>query len=148
MKLVAGLFQRRLRGFRIVDLTAFFCLTALVLSVYAFKAHAGGESAKIADVDSQIVEEQRRIRLLDADLARLEQPERLERLSTQYLGLAPVAAKHETSLTSLIEIAHEGAANAPAASGDGRSPGASVRAMAQLQQPSTSIARARLSLPQ
>ena len=108
MRLLASIFQRRLRGFRIVDLAAFACLATLVLGVYAFKAQAGGESARIAETDSQIADEERRIRLLDADLAHLETPERLERLSGQYLGLAPIPAKHETSPTSLMEIAREG----------------------------------------
>ena len=117
MKLFAGIFQRRLRGFRIIDLTAFACLSALVLGVYAFKAHAGGESAKIVEVDDQIADEQRRIRLLDANLAHLEQPERLERLSTEYLGLAPVAAKQETPPAGLMAIARQGGPGAPGAAG-------------------------------
>jgi hypothetical protein len=107
MKLFAGLFQARLRGFRVIDLGAFVCLSTLVLGVYAFKAHAGGETAKISDINAQIADEQRRIRILDADLAHLEQPARLEQLSTQYLGLAPVTAKHETSPESLMEIARQ-----------------------------------------
>jgi hypothetical protein len=112
MNLFSDLFQARYRGFRVIDLGAFVCLSVLVLSVYAFKAHAGGETAKIADANTQIADEQRRIRILDADLAHLEQPARLEKLSTQYLGLAPVSAKHETSPGSLMEIARQ--ADAPA----------------------------------
>ena len=110
MKLLSGLFRSRFRGFRIIDLGAFACLAALVLSVYAFKAHAGGESAKIAQTEAQIADEQRRIRILNADLAHLEQPARLEQLSTQYLGLAPVAAKPETSADRLMEIARQASA--------------------------------------
>jgi hypothetical protein len=120
---IGKLFQRRVRGFRIVDLSAFGCLAVLVLSVYAFKANQGGENARIEDVDDQIVSEQRQIRVLQAELAHLEQPERLERLSIQYLGLGPTSAKHETSLDALIDVSREAeapkAARKPAASGAG-----------------------------
>lgn len=102
-----ALFQTRYRGFRVIDLSAFIFLTMLVLGVYAFKAHAGGETAKITEANVQIADEQRRIRILNADLAHLEQPARLEQLSGQYLGLAPVAAKHETTPESLMEIARQ-----------------------------------------
>jgi hypothetical protein len=117
MNLFADLFQARFRGFRVIDLSAFICLAVLVLSVYAFKAHAGGETAKITDANTQIADEQRRIRILDADLAHLEQPARLEQLSTQYLGLAPVTAKHETSPDSLMEIARQADTPSGAAAG-------------------------------
>ncbi len=103
------LFQKRIRGFRLAELAAFACLTTLVLGVYFSKAHAGGETAKIGDVDQQITEEQRRVRLLNAELAHLEEPARIERLSEQYLGLAPIDAKRETNSTSLMEIARAAA---------------------------------------
>ena len=48
-------------------------------------------------MEQQIADEQHRVRLLGAELAHLEAPERIERLSQQYLGLAPIDAKHETA---------------------------------------------------
>ena len=105
----ALLFERRLRGFRIIELVAFCCLTVLVFSVYFSKAHAGHETAEITDVDQQITDTQRRVRLLNAELAHLEAPARLEVLSQQYLGLAPIPAKHETPDTGLMEIARQAA---------------------------------------
>jgi hypothetical protein len=104
---IRKVFQSRFRGFRIIDLSAFGCLAVLVLSVYAFKANQGGENARIEDVDDQIAGEQRQIRVLQAELAHLEEPERLERLSVQYLGLAPTSAKHETSIDALIDVSRE-----------------------------------------
>jgi hypothetical protein len=109
------MFHSRFRGFRIVDLSAFGCLAVLVLSVYAFKANQGGENARIEDVDDQIASEQRQIRALDAELAHLEEPERLERLSAHYLGLGPTSAKQETSIDALIDVSRE-AHTAPTAS--------------------------------
>lgn len=111
----AFLFEKRIRGFRVIELAAFCCLTVLVLGVYFSKAHAGHETAEIGDVDQQIVETTRRVRLLNAELAHLEAPARLEQLSQQYLDLAPIPAKHETPDTGLMEIARQ-AAEPPAQS--------------------------------
>lgn len=107
MNLVNLLFHKRLRGFRVIELVALGCLTVLVLGVYFFKAGAGRESAQIKDVEKQIAEEQHRTRLLKAELAHLEQPERLEKLSTQYLGLAPISGKREIAPEGLSDVARQ-----------------------------------------
>src|SRR5206468_820166 len=104
-RMIAGLFQRRVRGFRLVDLMGLAFLLVLAFTVYGFKTFAGRESADINDVQRQIVAEQKRVRLLKAEIAHLEDPSRLSRLSTQYLGLKPVAAKREATVEALPEIA-------------------------------------------
>jgi len=114
LRLSARLFSRRVKGVRVVNLASLGCLTALVLSVYGFKTLAGREGAEIVDIDRQIVEQQRAVRLLRAEVAHLEQPRRIERLSTRYLGLQPVAARREAPAEALTEIAREGAARPPA----------------------------------
>lgn len=101
----ARLFNARFRGFRIVDIASLGVLSALVLGVYGTKALAGREGAQIADIDQQITEEQQHVRLLKAELAHLEQPGRLVRLSTDYLGLAPLSAKRESPPEALTQIA-------------------------------------------
>jgi cell division protein FtsL len=103
--MIASLFHRRVRGFRIIDLIALFCLSVLVLGVYFAKAAAGRESARINEVNQNIQAEQKQLRLLRAELAHLESPARIERLSQAYLGLAPENAKHETSPDNLVELA-------------------------------------------
>ena len=115
---LAFLFETRFRGFRVIEVVAFLCLTVLVFGVYFSKAHAGHETAEITDVDQQIVETQRRVRLLNAELAHLESPARIEALSQQYLGLAPISAKHETADTGLMEIARQAAEPTPTARPD------------------------------
>ncbi len=105
MNPVRALFNRRLRGFRVVELAAVGCLVVLVLGVYAFKAGAGRETAHISDVDAQIADERRHVRVLKAELAHLEQPARLERLSAAYLGMAPAGGAHEAPVESLSEVA-------------------------------------------
>jgi cell division protein FtsL len=109
MNPIGYLFTKRIRGFRLAEVAAFGCLTVLVLGVYFSKAHAGGETAKIDDVEQQITEEQHHVRLLGAELAHLEEPARIERLSQDYLGLAPIDPKHETQPDDLMEIARQAA---------------------------------------
>lgn len=99
------LLDRRVRGFRLVDLCAAALLVALILGVYLAKTMAGRERADIAAMDRQIDAEQQRIRLLQAEVAHLEEPARLERLSEGYLGLAPVNIKHDVSVDTLGDIA-------------------------------------------
>ncbi|MDB5458283.1 MAG: cell division protein, partial [Caulobacteraceae bacterium] len=70
---------------------------------YLAKARAGRERTDITAVETQIGDEQRRLRLLQAEVAHLEQPERLERLSAA-AGLGPTAAKHEGEVDQLAEI--------------------------------------------
>jgi hypothetical protein len=102
---LSDLFNRRVKGFRVVEVGGFACLIALVLGVYLFKGMAGAEGAQIADTTRQIAAEQARVRALRADLARLESPQRLQRLSTQYLGLQPVSAKKEAAPEALPVLA-------------------------------------------
>jgi hypothetical protein len=103
------LFDKRIRGFRVVEIVAFLCLTVLVFGVYFTKAHAGHETAEITDVNQQIGQTERRLRLLNAELAHLESPARLENLSQQYLAFAPINARHEAAETGLMEIARQDA---------------------------------------
>ncbi len=107
MNWVSRTFARRLRGFRLVDLVAFGCLAVLATGVHLAKAAAGRESARITDVDAQITEERRRVRVLRAEIAHLEQPARLERLSG-LLGLAPAQAAREAPVEALPDLAHAG----------------------------------------
>ena len=74
------LFTRRIWGFRLIDVMAFGLLIALILSVYLAKTIAGRERGEIARVEDEIVAEQERIRLLQAEVSHLERPDRVGRL--------------------------------------------------------------------
>jgi len=99
--------NRRVRGFRLVDLVALGLLTVLILGVYLAKTIAGGERAKIATVERQIADEKARVRLLQAEVSHLEQPARIERLSETYLGLAPVSERRVADIDSLPDLARK-----------------------------------------
>ena len=110
-----SLFHSRFRGVRIIELAAFVCVIALAFGVYLAKTNAGRERSKIATIERQIAEEQRKLKLLRAEVAHLEQPERLEQLSTQHLGLQAVDGSKEAMAEALPDIANpaeKGAVNA------------------------------------
>ena len=100
-----SVFQSRYRGFRLIDIVAFGCLLAMVFGVYLAKTMAGRERSEIARIEREMRVERDRIRLLQAEVAHLEQPERMERLSETYLGLAPVDAEREARADTLRLLA-------------------------------------------
>jgi cell division protein FtsL len=109
--MIAQIFERRWRGFRVVELAGIAVLIVLMLVVYLAKTFAGTERSQIAHIERQISDEKVRVRLLKAEVAHLEQPARIEALSRQYLGLQPVSAKQEIKPDALAAVA--GGANHP-----------------------------------
>jgi hypothetical protein len=99
-----NLLDRRVRGFRLVDLVLASLLVALVLGTYLAKTMAGRERAEIARTERQIGEERARIRLLQAEVA--------------YLGLGPVSIKRDLEPRDLTDIART-AANTGKLPGEG-----------------------------
>ena len=100
------LLARKIRGFRVLDLAAMVVFLALALTVYAFKTSAGAERTDISDIESQIHDETRQVRLLQAEVAKLESPDRLERLAAQ-AGQAPISARQEVAPETLTTIASQ-----------------------------------------
>lgn len=103
-----SLLSRKVRGFRLVDLVGVGLLVALILGVYLAKTMAGRERAEIATIERQIKAEKTRIRLLQAEVAHLEQPGRIERLSVGYLKMEPVTASREATVEQIIDLAAKG----------------------------------------
>ena len=101
----AGFLGRSLRGVRLVEFACLVMLLVMVLGVYLAKAAAGRERADITAVQQQIDDEQHRLRLLTAEVAHLEEPERLQYLAAD-AGLGP--AKHQGSVDELKRISQDG----------------------------------------
>ncbi len=97
--------ERRYRGFRIVNFAGVTLLLALTLGVYLAKTRASADSAAISRADRLIVAERRQIRALQAQVAGLETPERIEKMSSEYLGMVPIDATHEMAAERLGELA-------------------------------------------
>lgn len=100
-----SLMGRRIRGFRMIDLLAFAVLAVLILGVYLAKTIAGKERAEIATAQRQINAEKDRIRMLNAEVAHLEEPARIQRLSEAYLGMGPVPPSRQITPDQLAEAA-------------------------------------------
>jgi len=103
---MSGFIRRTLRGARLIEFGALTVLLALALAVYMVKARAGRETGDITQVESQIADDQRRVRLLQAEVAHLEQPARLQHLA-EAAGLAVTADKRETTLDHLPDVARQ-----------------------------------------
>ena len=123
---ISALFTRRVRGVRVVNLWGSGLLLILVIGLYLLKSFGSGERADIAHAEDQIAQEQTRLRLLNAEVAYLEQPARLERLSEDYLQLQPMSGRHETSVDELQAVAQSGVRSDVAAA-PGAQPAGSVR---------------------
>lgn len=79
----------KVRGIRWIDIIGSVMVAVLIFSVYVAKAAADREDRRIAAIERDIGENRERVRLLRAEIARLEQPGRLESLSRS-VGLEPV----------------------------------------------------------
>jgi hypothetical protein len=101
---IGAIFSRRVRGVRLIEVWAIGLLAVLVFGVYLTKTFAGREASEIARTQAQIEDENTRIRLLKAEVAYLEQPERIERLSQLYLNLAPMSGKRETDPEGMVDL--------------------------------------------
>lgn len=104
--MINALFNHRIRGFRTVNIACSVTLLVLAVGVNLAKTIAGRERNEISRVESDIGKERQRIRLLEAEVAHLEQPERLERLARGYLSMAPLSARQEASVDTLSTVAN------------------------------------------
>jgi len=98
------LFAWKVRGVRWVEIIGVLLVGAMIFSVYVAKAAAARTGAEIADLERQIAENGRRVRLLRAEAARLERPARLEALSRD-AGLVPVDVHRLATAESLPSLA-------------------------------------------
>ncbi|GAA0647570.1 cell division protein FtsL [Brevundimonas lenta] len=101
---VHRLFAWKVRGVRWIEIIGVLMVAAMIFSVYLAKAAAAREGAQIADLERQIGENGQRVRLLRAEVARLEQPGRLEALS-RGAGLGPVDVHRQATEASLPTLA-------------------------------------------
>lgn len=101
---LSSMFNHRVRGFRVVEVVGMGVLVTLVTGVYLAKTVAGRERNEIASIEQQIEDEKARKRLLEAEVAFLEQPRRIEALAVA-MGLQPIQASHETTEDALVDVA-------------------------------------------
>lgn len=108
----------KVRGVRWIDIIGAVAVAVMIFSVYVAKAAADREDRRIAAIEREIAENHQRVRLLRAEIARLEQPGRLETLSRS-VGLEPVDARRQAAEAQLPDLKASGhAPSAPAASAE------------------------------
>jgi cell division protein FtsL len=98
-----AMLERRVRGVRIVDLAGAACLVLIVFLVYASKIGAGAEASRISETTRRIATEEQQVQELRIERAFLTQPDRLRRLSSEYLRMKPIPADHETTPEALLQ---------------------------------------------
>ncbi|WP_339915389.1 cell division protein [uncultured Brevundimonas sp.] len=98
------LFDWKVRGIRWIEIIGLMLVAAMIFSVYVAKAGAAREGARISDLERQIDRNGQRVRLLRAEVARLEQPARLEALSRD-AGLGPVDVHRRATEAALSVLA-------------------------------------------
>lgn len=98
------LFAWKVRGVRWVEIIGVLLVGAMIFSVYLAKAAAASQSARISELEREIADNGKRVRLLRAEVARLEQPGRLEALS-RGAGLEPIDVHRLATVDRLPELA-------------------------------------------
>lgn len=104
MTALKRLFDWKLHGVRVVEIFAGVVACALIFSVYVTKVAADRENRQIAALEAEIADDADRVRLLRAEIARLERPDRLEDLSRR-AGLQPVAVDRRATVGQIEALA-------------------------------------------
>jgi hypothetical protein len=112
---ISAFLRNRVWGFRMIEVSAFVALLALALAVYLAKVAGAKDAQQITSIERQIGRERQQIRLLQAAVAKNEQPARIEQLSSAYLQLAPAGQKQEVEQGALVDIARPAKPTAPPA---------------------------------
>lgn len=88
---------RRMTGFLL-----FLIGVALMVGLYYVKTRAQTARKQTVKLERQIEQEEANLRVLQAEIAYLESPERLKSLSDTHLGLQPVSVNNVIELKDLI----------------------------------------------
>ncbi|WP_140985919.1 cell division protein FtsL [Asticcacaulis tiandongensis] len=104
MRGVSGLFNRRVRGIRLVELVGVVLAVGMMMWVGFSKVREGESVRRLNTLNAQIAVEEAAIKELQVRVAHLERPARIEALATQHLGMTPVKPEREARLENLPEI--------------------------------------------
>jgi hypothetical protein len=86
-------------------LFGFVGLVALALALYWAKAEAQAVREKVLVLQEEVDTERRAVRTLEAELAWVERPDRLETAATRKMGLVPVTAERIATVEDIDQIA-------------------------------------------
>jgi len=75
---------------------------ALIIALYYVKIRSQTANQEVRRLERLVVEEENAIRVLQAEIAFLENPDRLSNLSNIYLSLQPISAKNIISIDEIV----------------------------------------------
>ncbi|ESQ79803.1 hypothetical protein [Asticcacaulis sp. YBE204] len=104
MNKLMRLFDRRVRGFRLVEAIGLALALGMIFWVCLSKVKEGQEVARLNDINKNIAAQEEAIKSLKVKVAALEQPARIEALAKAYLGMKPGSPEREAKLDNLVEI--------------------------------------------
>ena len=86
-------------------LFGFVGLVALAFALYWAKAEAQAVREQVIQLQDDVEAQRRQVRTLEAELAFIERPDRLEEAATAQLSLAPISADRIATLDQLDQVA-------------------------------------------
>lgn len=75
---------------------------ALIIALYYVKIRSQTANQEVRRLERLVVEEKNAIRVLQAEIAFLENPDRLRNLSNIYLSLQPISAENIISIDEIV----------------------------------------------
>jgi hypothetical protein len=94
-------------------IVGFVGIVAFAFALYWAKAEAQGARERVVSLQSDVDKERRAVRTLEAEVAWMERPDRLEATARQKMGLVPVTAANTANIANLDEVAPLPVAAAP-----------------------------------
>jgi len=88
---------------RVVNLIAVMAVILTSFALYRVKYEASGETTKVAALRTEIAQEEDTIAVLKAEWSHLNEPARLQALSSRYLDLKPLDVDQIATLQDLPE---------------------------------------------
>jgi cell division protein FtsL len=86
-------------------LFGFVGLVALAFALYWAKAEAQAVREQVIQLQDDVEAQRRQVRTLEAELAFIERPDRLEEAATAQLNLVPISADRIATLDQLDQVA-------------------------------------------
>ena len=83
----------------------FIGLVAFAFALYWAKAEAQGAREQVVTLQTSVDKERRAVRTLEAEVAWMERPDRLEATAREKMGLVPVSAKNTLNLADIEQVA-------------------------------------------
>jgi cell division protein FtsL len=86
---------------RLFNIGAALLALLLAIGLYRAKTEADSARARVRQLESEVAAAQAELKILSAEVAVLESPERVEKLAREKLGLKPAAPAQVKPLSSL-----------------------------------------------